>query len=94
MLGNGNILELQKGILYRKTIQDGVSIRQLVLPSHYIDVAFTAVHNDVGHQGRDKTLWSAKHHSVIFFLGNKNVIICHLIMYNKIARQYSNTLSS
>ena len=49
----------------------------MVLPSHYIDVAFKAVHNDVGHQGRDKSLWSAKHHSVIFFLGNKNLIICH-----------------
>ena len=50
-------LELQKGILYRKTIQDGVSIKQLVLPSHYRDVAFKGVHNNVGHQGRDKTLW-------------------------------------
>ena len=66
MLGNGNILELQKGILYRKTIQDGVWSYHT--PLH---VAFKAVHNDVGHQGRDKTLWSAKHHSVIFFLGNK-----------------------
>ena len=53
-------LELQKGILYRKTIQDGVSIKQLVLPSHYRDVAFKGVHNDVGHQGRDITLWLAK----------------------------------
>ena len=42
--------------MYIKTIQDFVSIEQLDLPSNYRDVASKGVHNDVGHQGRDKTL--------------------------------------
>ena len=46
--------------MYIKTIQDFVSIEQLDLPSNYRDVASKGVHNDVGHQGRDKTLWLAK----------------------------------
>ena len=46
--------------MYIKTIQDFVSIKQLDLPSHYRDVASKGVHNDVGHQGRDKTLLLAK----------------------------------
>ena len=46
--------------MYIKTIQDFVSIEQLDLPSHYREVASKGVHNDVGHQGRDKTLLLAK----------------------------------
>ena len=51
---------ITEGYIVQKDLQDGVSIKQLVLQSYYRDVAFKGLYNDVGHQGRDKTLWLAK----------------------------------
>lgn len=31
-----------------------------MLPLHYRDFAFQVIHNDAGHQRRNKTLWLAK----------------------------------
>lgn len=39
---------------------DGKNIGQIVLPLHYRNFAFQGIHNDAGHQGRDKELWLAK----------------------------------
>ena len=43
-------------ILFRNTTLDGQSVRQLVLPSHFKDQVLRHLHDDVGHQGRDRTL--------------------------------------
>ena len=49
-------LSLVDGVLYRNTTVDGQSTRQLVLPSHYRDKVLEHLHDDMGHQGRDRTL--------------------------------------
>ena len=47
---------IKDDILYRKThIHDEV-VYQLVLPSVFHDVVLTGLHDEVGHQGRDRTL--------------------------------------
>lgn len=43
-------------VLYRNTVLDGQQTRQLVLPSKFKDVVLKHLHDDVGHQGRDRTL--------------------------------------
>ncbi|KAL5004610.1 hypothetical protein ScPMuIL_018066, partial [Solemya velum] len=43
------------GILYRSTVLDGQSTQQLVLPSSYKELVLKGLHDDVGHQGRDRT---------------------------------------
>ena len=50
-------LTLVDGILFRKSKVDGQEVKQLVLPRKYRDTAFKGLHDDNGHQGRDKTLW-------------------------------------
>lgn len=47
---------LVDGILYRNTVLDGQQRRQLVLPAHYREKVLRQLHDDVGHQGRDRTL--------------------------------------
>ena len=53
-------LKLIKGVLYRKTILDNSAERkpkfQLILPSHLTTRVLTCCHNQVGHQGRVRTL--------------------------------------
>ena len=49
-------LSLENGILYRHTIINNERIKQLILPSHYRDLALTHLHDEVGHQGQDRTL--------------------------------------
>ncbi len=53
-------LQLRNNILYRETILDGQTVYQLVLPTAYRDTALRGLHDDVGHQGRDKTTWLVK----------------------------------
>jgi hypothetical protein len=53
--------EIRDGILYRSTLIDGSNVRQLVLPFQLKEIAFRGIHNDASYQGRDKTLWLAKH---------------------------------
>lgn len=43
-------------ILYRDTVLDGQQARQLVLPIHFRDKVLKHLHDDAGHQGRDRTL--------------------------------------
>lgn len=49
--------ELRKDVLYRTTELDGKRVEQLVLPTVFKDVVLRGLHDDVGHQGRDRTLW-------------------------------------
>ena len=53
-------LEVKDGILYRNSTLDGENIQQIVLPKSLREMAFTGLHSDVGHPGRDKTLWLVK----------------------------------
>ena len=55
-----NRLCIKDGILYRNSTLDGLDVRQLVLPESKREVALKGLHDDVGHQGRDKTLWLVK----------------------------------
>ena len=44
------------GILYRNTNLNGEKVKQLVLPCKYRDTVLKYLHDDVGHQGQDRTL--------------------------------------
>ena len=48
-------LYLSNGVLHRKTTLNGQEFLQLVLPPGYQDIVFQALHDDLGHQGRDRT---------------------------------------
>ena len=47
---------LLDGILYRNTVFNGEKVKQLVLPFRFRDLVFKYLHDDVGHQGQDRTL--------------------------------------
>ena len=53
-------LKLRDGVLYRRTLSDNSKSRmlnyQLVLPKGMIDTAMKGCHDEVGHQGRDRTV--------------------------------------
>ena len=55
-----NRLEVKDDLLYRNSTLDGENIRQVVLPKTLRDLAFKGLHADVGHPGRDKSLWLMK----------------------------------
>ena len=48
-------LELRDGVLYRNGVLYGQQYHQLVLPSTLRNEVFQALHDDLGHQGRDRT---------------------------------------
>ena len=47
--------KLKDGILYKRATLNEEDVEQLVLPSSLIDTVFKAYHDDLGHQGRDRT---------------------------------------
>ena len=49
-------LSLVDGVLYRNTTLNNVQTRQLVLPLHFRSIILKQLHDDLGHQGRDRTL--------------------------------------
>ncbi len=49
-------LFVRDGILYRKADVNGQECEQLVLPTALRDVVFRAYHDDLGHQGRDRSI--------------------------------------
>ena len=49
-------LYFSNSILYRTTVLNGVETEQLVLPVRYRSIVLQHLHDDVGHQGRDRTL--------------------------------------
>ena len=48
-------LYADQGVLHRKVSLNGQEFQQVVLPSVFDDEVFQALHNDLGHQGRDRT---------------------------------------
>ena len=48
-------LSFNNNILYRTTTLDGQQVRQLVLPLHFRNVVLKFLHDESGHQGRDRT---------------------------------------
>lgn len=53
-------LKLQDGILFRMATIDGETVSQLVLPPSFRETALKGLHDDVGHPGKDKSLWLAR----------------------------------
>lgn len=51
-----NTLFMKDGVLYRNGTVSGHPVVQLVAPSVLHDVIFSGLHDDAGHQGRDRTL--------------------------------------
>ena len=49
-------LFLKDNILYRKHSLSGTDIIQLLLPEVYRDIALAGLHDEAGHQGRDRTM--------------------------------------
>lgn len=50
-------LIVHKGVLYRESMSGGEKVRQLVLPGKFHDMVLRSLHDDLGHQGRDRTYW-------------------------------------
>lgn len=51
-----NTLFLKDGFLYRHGSVSGHPVVQLVIPSIFQDIIFSGLHDEAGHQGRDRTL--------------------------------------
>ena len=49
-------LKLQDNLLYRAGTVSGNPVDQLVLPEAFQDVVFMGLHDDAGHQGRERTI--------------------------------------
>ena len=47
---------LRDGVLHKKTVINGELCSRLVLPESLRDLVFKAYHDDLGHQGRDRTI--------------------------------------
>ena len=60
ILSNWNKLSMRDGVMYRLYDLNGEKIHQLVLPEVYRDIALVGLHDDVGHQGRDRTMFLVK----------------------------------
>ena len=56
LLQTADKLVLVDGKLYRETEMDDRKVKQLLLPSCYIDQVLRMLHDDIGHPGRDRTL--------------------------------------
>ena len=60
LLNEWDKLVFRDGILYRKGILNGEITHQLIVPVDYREVALKGLHDDAGHQGRDRTLYLVK----------------------------------
>ena len=52
--------DLKKDVLVRNALIDGMDVQQIVLPESMTDMVLKGLHDDVGHQGREKTSWLVK----------------------------------
>ena len=59
-LKNWNKLNIKDGVLYRHTTINGLEYNQLIAPAAVKDTILKALHDDQGHQGRDRTAWLVK----------------------------------
>lgn len=53
-------LYIQSGVVCRKLLTDEQEVSQRLLPVHFKELILKGLHDDAGHQGRDKTLWLVK----------------------------------
>ena len=60
LLNEWKRLFFKNGILYGKCVLSSEPVHQLGLPDAFRDVALTGLHDDAGHQGRDRTLYLVK----------------------------------
>ena len=49
-------LQLRDGVLYRKAYVGSLDCLQMLLPVELRDEVFMALHDDLGHQGRDRAV--------------------------------------
>ena len=55
-----NRLYLEDGILFRTASLDGQPVRQLVIPESHKTITFQGIHSEVGHPGKEKSVWLAR----------------------------------
>ena len=55
LFANYDKLKIVKGVLYRTTNDNDEIRRQIVLPASQISTVLKSLHNNMGHQGRDRT---------------------------------------
>lgn len=72
LLHKRNHLFVRNGILYRRGKVSGHLVEQLVLPQPFHDIVFTGLHDDAGHQSRERTISLVK--SRFFWLGLEQFI--------------------
>ena len=60
-------MTIKDDVLYRTVVIKGDTYQQLVIPKEITDIVFKALHDDQGHQGRDRTAWLIK--TRFFWLG-------------------------
>ena len=66
-LRDWNKLRLRNNVLYRSTSVSGQEYDQLIVPRNIKDTILQSLHDDMGHQGRDRTSWLVK--TRFFWLG-------------------------
>ena len=55
---------MKDGVLYITAAIKEDTCQQLVIPKSIIDIVFKVLHDDQGHQGRERTFWVIKIHFV------------------------------
>ena len=53
-------LHIRGDVLYRTAALDGNPVEQLVVPESFRSRALKGIHDDTGHQGKEKSLWLAR----------------------------------
>ena len=56
VLKNWDNMFFKDDVLHRRHSLNGASINQLILPEIYRDIALAGLHDEAGHQGRDRTM--------------------------------------
>lgn len=76
MKRNFNQLQIIRGVLYRVVEEDGENLKQLVLPEVYKTEVLKALHDDMGHPGRDRLTRLVRER--FFWPGMSSDIIAHI----------------
>ena len=72
-------LEIMDGVLYRRGTVSGEAYLQLVLYDTLLEDLFLALHDDLGHQGRDRTISLFK--QVSFDLVVMNFVVNYEVIF-------------
>ena len=76
---------LKDGVLYRTTTLDGQMYNQILVPTAIKDFVLKSLHDDMGHQGRDRTSWLVK--TRFFWLGMDEDIAGKVRLCDRCIRQ-------